>query len=273
MTTQPQARDDKADRAERADLVTLRPAAGDPAGTLFCVHGAGGSVMFMVPVARLLDPGLDVFGFQAHGFNPNREPDTDVDAMAARYTKEILRKQPTGPYRVVGYSLGGVIAHEVGRRLRETGAEVALVGLLDTPFPGMSTVPSPETALELVSIALMFPELYRSDPGLPWDQQLLRFRRTASDFGILPENFELRRLQRMVDLHRVNREAVERHDVRPLDNPVRLLVAADGLAVQAAERWLEMSGPGSAVTAIDAEHFTLMTHHTQDVADALAGWL
>jgi thioesterase domain-containing protein len=264
---------DSTTRENRADVVTLRPASGERTGTLFCVHGAGGSVMFMVPVARLLDPGIAVFGFQAHGFNPAKEPDTDVDTMAARYTEAILRTQPTGPYQVIGYSLGGVIAHEVARRLIEHGASVNLVGLLDTPFPGMSTVPSPETALELVSIALMFPELYQHDPNLSWDDQLLRFRTTANDFGILPANYDLRRLQRMVDLHRVNREAVERHDVRPLDHPVRLLVAADGLSVEAVPHWLRMSGEGSAVTTIDAEHFTLMTRNTEDVAKAVSSWL
>jgi acetoacetyl-CoA synthetase len=52
--------------------------------------------------------------------------------MAAEYLREVKARQPDGPYYLCGYSFGGLVAFEMARRLRESGDEVALVGLFDT---------------------------------------------------------------------------------------------------------------------------------------------
>ncbi len=43
--------------------------------------------------------------------------------------------QPHGPYRLIGHSLGGVIAYEMARLLMESGETVEFLGLLDCPAP------------------------------------------------------------------------------------------------------------------------------------------
>src|SRR5262249_42636938 len=40
-----------------------------------------------------------------------------------------------GPYALVGDCVGGTVAFEMARRLREDGAGVALLALLDAPYP------------------------------------------------------------------------------------------------------------------------------------------
>jgi acetoacetyl-CoA synthetase len=54
--------------------------------------------------------------------------------MAARYLSEIRTVQPTGPYHIGGFSMGGLVAYEMAQQLRAAGEEVALLALLDT-FP------------------------------------------------------------------------------------------------------------------------------------------
>jgi thioesterase domain-containing protein len=44
-------------------------------------------------------------------------------------------RQPHGPYRIAGWSLGGLLAFEIARRLEASGADVAVLGLLDAPHP------------------------------------------------------------------------------------------------------------------------------------------
>ncbi|HMJ86059.1 MAG TPA: thioesterase domain-containing protein, partial [Vicinamibacterales bacterium] len=44
----------------------------------------------------------------------------------------VKARQSSGPYYLCGYSFGGLVAFEMARRLRESGDEVALVGLFDT---------------------------------------------------------------------------------------------------------------------------------------------
>jgi amino acid adenylation domain-containing protein len=58
-----------------------------------------------------------------------------VDAMAAPLLRMIREAQPGGPYRLMGYSFGGLLTYELARLLRANGEQVAWLGLLDTPTP------------------------------------------------------------------------------------------------------------------------------------------
>jgi aspartate racemase len=51
--------------------------------------------------------------------------------MAACYVGGLREVQPHGPYFLVGYSAGGLVAFEMARQLHADGQEVGLVGLLD----------------------------------------------------------------------------------------------------------------------------------------------
>ena len=59
-----------------------------------------------------------------------------LELSARRYVEELRRIQREGPYQLVGYSFGGVIAYEMARQLLESGERVDFLGLLDTPAPG-----------------------------------------------------------------------------------------------------------------------------------------
>lgn len=112
-------------------LVTLRPATGD-APPVFIVHGLGGNVLPLFPLAREMAwPGA-VIGLQAPGLTRHDSPLSSVDEMADRYLAAVKARQPTGPYHLCGYSFGGLVAFEMARRLAGAGAAVGLLGLLDT---------------------------------------------------------------------------------------------------------------------------------------------
>jgi thioesterase domain-containing protein len=51
--------------------------------------------------------------------------------MAAEYVKAVKARQPRGPYRLCGYSFGGLVAFEMARQLKESGEEVSFLGLFD----------------------------------------------------------------------------------------------------------------------------------------------
>ena len=54
--------------------------------------------------------------------------------MAARYADRIQAFYPTGPYRLLGWSFGGVVAHEIAIELRRRGCVVHHVVALDAAF-------------------------------------------------------------------------------------------------------------------------------------------
>lgn len=111
-------------------LVTLKPGDGSP--PVFIIHGLGGNVAGLIPMTRRMTYPGAVIGIQARGLAGKDPPHATVDAMAVEYLREVKAWQPDGPYNLCGYSFGGLVAFEMARRLRDSGDEVALVGLFDT---------------------------------------------------------------------------------------------------------------------------------------------
>ena len=62
-------------------------------------------------------------------------PSLTVEEMLEPLLRAIRTVQPEGPYRLVGYSFGGLLAYELGRLLHADGEQVTWLGLLDTPAP------------------------------------------------------------------------------------------------------------------------------------------
>ncbi|HEX4050643.1 MAG TPA: acetoacetate--CoA ligase [Steroidobacteraceae bacterium] len=99
---------------------------------LFLIHGFGGSAMELRPLARSLRIGAPIYGIEARGFRSDEIPQDRVEDMARAYTADIRVRQPHGPYRLMGYSFGGLVAYEMARTLEQAGESVALVGLMDS---------------------------------------------------------------------------------------------------------------------------------------------
>jgi amino acid adenylation domain-containing protein len=101
----------------------------------FCVHPAGGHVLCYFKLAHYMGNDQPFYGLQAQGFYGNEEPLTRVEDMASLYVKTIREFQPQGPYRVGGWSFGGVVAYEVAQQLYRQGQEVSLLAILDSYVP------------------------------------------------------------------------------------------------------------------------------------------
>jgi amino acid adenylation domain-containing protein len=113
-------------------LVALTESGDGP--PLFAVHAIGGTVFGYTPLAADLADRFAVYGIEAAGLAEGTAPAASLDAMAEGYLAALRAAQPTGPYRLAGWSMGGLIAFELARRLEEGGEQVALLALLDAPF-------------------------------------------------------------------------------------------------------------------------------------------
>ena len=103
-------------------LVPLKP--GEDLPPVFFIHGLGGNVAAILPMARRMTYPGAVIGIQARGLTRGEPPHASVEAMAADYLNEIKARQPSGPYYLCGYSFGGLVAFEMARRLRERETKV-----------------------------------------------------------------------------------------------------------------------------------------------------
>ncbi|SDH30826.1 non-ribosomal peptide synthase domain TIGR01720/amino acid adenylation domain-containing protein [Rhodococcus triatomae] len=112
--------------------------ARDDEGTvapLFCVHSVVGLAWSYAGLARHLGEDRPVYGLQSP-YVCEGEPIESIGDLAERYVREIRAVSPHGPYHLLGWSLGGVVAHEVAVRLQEQGEEVALLAMLDSYAAG-----------------------------------------------------------------------------------------------------------------------------------------
>jgi amino acid adenylation domain-containing protein len=109
-----------------------------PQGSLtpfFCVHPVGGGVFCYRHLARHLGYEQPFYGFQARDLFEAQGPHPDVKTMAADYVAGLRSVQPAGPYRLGGWSLGGVVAFEMAQQLRGQGESVDLLALIDAVAP------------------------------------------------------------------------------------------------------------------------------------------
>lgn len=85
-----------------------------------------------------------MYGIQAPGLAPRAAIPEDFGTVVDRIAHQIRTVQPEGPYRLLGWSLGGNIAQALAARFRAAGDEVELLALVDS-YPG-ETWPYPDYA-------------------------------------------------------------------------------------------------------------------------------
>jgi thioesterase domain-containing protein len=106
-----------------------------PDGTkvpLYIVHGAHHNVFIFNDLAQRMDREQPVFGLQPKGLNGVAEPHDSIADMAAHYISEMERSNPEGPYALAGFSLGGIVAFEMARQLKDKGKEVTTLAMFDS---------------------------------------------------------------------------------------------------------------------------------------------
>lgn len=124
--------------SERSTVVPLRDNHGGRS-PLFIVHGVGGNVVGFYSLAKRLDPDRPVYGIQAQALIPDREAVLRIQEMAAQYIEDMRAVWPDGPYNVLGFSYGGLVAYEIAQQLQAAGREVRFLGMLDTRQPLSNT--------------------------------------------------------------------------------------------------------------------------------------
>lgn len=207
-----------------APMVRLATAAGREQ-PLFCVHPAGGLAWCYRALGRAITPRRDVFGLQAHALDPNRTLPSSLDEMAAAYVREVRAVQPHGPYALLGWSVGGILAHAMGVLLRDAGERVDPLVMLDSyPSDRFRNEPPPDERAAFRALLLVAGH----DPDRPGAPALTResvmsfLRESGHPLGALSES-ALDGIMRVVQY---NSHLVRQHVHRPFDGDVLYFRAA-----------------------------------------------
>lgn len=138
------------------DLHALEPllelrAAGD-APPLFCLHPAGGIGWCYGGLTRTIDD-RPIIAVQAPTLGGSDLAAT-LEAQAAAYADLIEHRVATGPVHLLGWSVGGVLAHATAGVLQDRGRETGVVALLDA-YPGEQWADQPPPTREETLLALL----------------------------------------------------------------------------------------------------------------------
>ena len=101
---------------------------------LIAIHNTG---VYYYSLSKHLGPDQPLMALQL--FDPsitNHNLPQTLAGIAAEYVQLIQKFQATGPYKLIGWCVGGVLAFEVARQLIEAGHEVSLLALIDAWAPG-----------------------------------------------------------------------------------------------------------------------------------------
>lgn len=114
-------------------LVLLRAGRTD-IPPLFLVPGLGGVVFEILELSKQLTYDGPIYGFAAPGLDGVDPPCVDTVQMSQENFDLAQEVYPSGPYRFLGHSSGGVSTFEMTRYAGESGAEVDFFAVLDTNF-------------------------------------------------------------------------------------------------------------------------------------------
>ena len=262
----------------QSSLVPLQP--GGSKRPLFLVHPAGGHVFPYIHLAQLLGSDQPCYGLQARGLEDGQDPHTRIEDMAAYYIQALQTVQPTGPYLLGGWSMGGVVAFEMAQQLHAQGQRVALLALLD------GRIPTPdETFPEEDAEAVLLVERYfgisfgpmESLAELPKDQQLAFMLEQAKSAGLVPAELDVSQARRFVELLRSDLRATQNYGLHLYPGRITFFKASETLAGTSPDPtmgWNEWASGGVEVHVVPGNHANLMYEpHVEVLAEKLTACL
>ena len=202
-------------------LVTLEPGPWDEAAAPFvCVHGLGGHLLRLIPLARALAAERPMLGLQSPGLDDGAPIPSTIEDLARIFLAEMRLRIGAGPYLLGGMSFGGLVAFEMARQMAAEGSRPGLLALFDSDFaevlPGFK--PSPPSWSARLRGAL------RRAAG----DRLGRFRRLARRLLLGQDQVhkanEYRHFTRVV---RANDRALARYQPGPYDGTVTYFAATE----------------------------------------------
>ncbi|WP_335743621.1 non-ribosomal peptide synthase/polyketide synthase [Rhodococcus oxybenzonivorans] len=232
---------------------------------LFCVHPFIGLAWSYAGLSGHLTQDRPIYGLQSPALTEDEAPLASITEFAARYVREIRSIQPHGPYHLLGWSLGGVIAQEMAVQLQAAGEIVRLLGMLDS-YVGLersASTENPATVADLLGgFGLELPTTGGFDE-LAADG-IFDAERAAALLGAIGgplASLTAPQLARIYANAQRAPELIDRHQPRMFDGDLVFFTAAldDGFHVDPVTCWKPHVGGGIHEHPVDATHWTMTT--------------
>jgi thioesterase domain-containing protein len=230
-------------------MLSLRSHGSRP--PLFCIHPAGGLSWCYARLIPYLDADYPIYGLQSrHLTEPEFLPQT-VEEIAADYMDHIRKVRPAGPYCLIGWSFGGLVAHAIASLFQKQGDEVALLALLDSYPPVIQQTPVRVTRDQILSDVCRYLAYNTGDEPLD-TAGLIEFSRRLGDYP----------LDAMVDDIQNSASVMNTFIPQRYDGDLLLFTATDsaGNAAGGAESWRPYISGEVKVHPVACRHWDMLAY-------------
>ncbi len=239
---------------------------GDGETPLYCIHGGDGGVLFYRGLVSLMPREMPVHAIESLELgNSGKIEASSIEDTAAAYLRVLQASQPAGPYRLAGYSFGGVVAHEMACQLEKAGHQVEFLGLFDTH--------NPTAAARSYSLPERLRVFWQQNSEAPFWNRITRVRsrffegiqtnrrvknelRAARTTGPAEAYSDLRRVQ----VREENWRAMQAYRPGPFGGRITLFKTStinDKVERPADYGWAGVAGDGLDIISVSGEHLTL----------------
>ena len=234
---------------------------------LFCLHPGTGLCW---PYSNLLphtSGEQPIYGIQARGFSGDRDLPGTLGAIAAESLDNIRKVQSVGPYRLAGWSFGGVIAHMIATQLQAEGEEVEHLILFDA-YPPASR--SDDHTMETAGTDKSWREIALGTNLVIPPEAASKVLDTETIFSLAREqchilgSFSLQQLEQLAAVMANNSRLVSTARLKPYDGDITLFIATrqtPGLDRTniSPEAWRPFCRGTIHAVDVDAEHHQMMS--------------
>jgi pristinamycin I synthase 3 and 4 len=119
---------------------------------LFCIHPGSGLSWCYAGLMKHISSDYPIYGLQSRHLTESGYLPQTIAEIASDYLDQIRRVRPAGPYYLIGWSLGGLIAHAIANLIQQQGDNVALLAILDC-----------------------YPEIFEQEPIIPTHDEVLSY--------------------------------------------------------------------------------------------------
>ncbi|MEI6527404.1 MAG: thioesterase domain-containing protein, partial [Planctomycetota bacterium] len=147
-----------------ARIVQLSDSKDGP--SIIIMPGLNGELLYSKELVDRIEHRSNVVGLQPNLDTRFLDIYADFGRMAGEYVRVIRSHQPQGPYRVLGYSYGGILGFEIARQLEEQGQAVDFCGVIDTGIePDLSYRQLGSVAVHLARVTINLPRWIAASCG------------------------------------------------------------------------------------------------------------
>jgi len=248
---------------------------------LFLVHAVGGEAVSYTSLAQHFDSERPLYAFEARGLQPNEPPIEEMKDLAAHYVQALRKKQPTGPYLLGGWSLGGAIALEMACQLQQAGETISRLVMLDTWLTVCDRECSPEDLL----IGFMADRVQLQGPAIKEVYQAIKQESPHDHLSFIKEQiekhqlpfsqFELARIERLYNTYKANTYAAARYKPQPYGQPVTLFQETEHHRKnpqdpRSGNGWQSVA-PQAQIIDVEGSHYSMLSqsNHVSALAKSL----